>query len=685
MTYSFKKISICSYLGISISILLWIMTIGCNSTGPDSSPWGLNEKLHYNEVSIKMTHNSYIEDNGDIFNKTECLDRAKGTIESQLEFDPARPWASASGVELDIWTVDGWKNSQTGEYEFEWEVKHAGGIDDRTWPKFSDYLKRLEAWSRAHPGHNVITVKIEEKWFATLDNDLGELLAGTKFPDFPSKNLGFDGSGADAYWYFYVRVFIPNFPKCLDAYIAKHFDTNLLYTPKQLKGSAPTLLAGANNGWPTLDALKGKFIFYVMGADAAQDYAGDTPEARLCFQRNNNINDENSVFLSVSGESLIGDGLEKSTKAINRIKDYHEQQPAKIIATYLGHHHEECGGLFNIYGLPKPIEDAQDWAAARALGVNLIQSDVVNKKWASLGTKEYWPIPKSYWGDWQNISAQNGASTSSSPGIIEFQDKLYIFYTNVNNVGRYFTYNGTAFTGSTSITSSVAVRELRPGVVVYKNELWVFYLAKDSDNIIYDTFDGRYWHTWSIPHGVWSTIPSVSTTRAPGVAVLDGKLWVVYPDKSGTISFVTYNGSSWSAPKTAAGKTCAEVGVCARDNKLHLFYRGVSSESVYMGTIDASGNPGPETNIDAIIGFGTCGAPAVAVANGQIEVLARSCSSNLMYGFSVDKDGDISGATKMLTGSTSHSPALAVYGSELVAVVVGNNGGSLYYNSRQRY
>jgi Phosphoinositide phospholipase C, Ca2+-dependent len=180
------------------------------------------DALPYCDVSFKCAHNSYQRDE---------------TIIEQIQWDPARPWeAGCRGVELDI------SQSSAGN---DWSVGHKKSYD-RNYRQLSQFLNELRVWSEKTPGHDVITLHLD------------------------------------------LKHVTPGFPPRLDEYVADYLGVGkmtALYTPGELMGTSPTLSAGAQaNGWPTLGALRGKFLVCVTGDRTAKaTYAAMEPKARLCF------------------------------------------------------------------------------------------------------------------------------------------------------------------------------------------------------------------------------------------------------------------------------------------------------------------------------------------------------------------------------------------------------------------
>jgi hypothetical protein len=186
----------------------------------------LDDTLRLNQLQAKATHNSYhVRTSDPSFAEWNYTHAA---LDVQLESQGVR------GVELDVhW------NNELGAYE----VYHLPLIDEGTNCRlFTECLETLRGWSDAHPGHHPIFVQIEAK-FSIGDAEEGEArLAG------------------------------------IDAEVRSVLPPELLITPDDVRGDHATLAeAIAEDGWPTLGASRGRFLFsYDCGRDQCLAYARTT-------------------------------------------------------------------------------------------------------------------------------------------------------------------------------------------------------------------------------------------------------------------------------------------------------------------------------------------------------------------------------------------------------------------------
>lgn len=223
------------------------------------------------------------------------------------------------GIELDISQSDNGK---------EWSVGHKSSYD-KYYRQLSQFLSDLMVWSKNNPKHDVITLHLDLKHTATS-----------------------------------------NFPSELDLYIKERFLVEI-YTPKDLMGSWNTLSQGAlNNGWKTLDELKGKFIICLTGnSEDKETYAKKLPKKRLCFaDKDTNLDqmpeDDYRVFFNF------------------RI-DYDKR--GNWVAIF-----KKCANKSNVIVRAYVVNSEDIWNDCLSSGCNLIATDAIsNHKWAKVGNSRF--------------------------------------------------------------------------------------------------------------------------------------------------------------------------------------------------------------------------------------------------------------------------------------------------------
>jgi hypothetical protein len=303
-----------------IAVLLLVST---GALAPPT-PAATIDDLPFDQARLKGSHNT--------------VDRSE-TIPEALLFNPAAPYqAGVRNVEFDLVLAaeyvgdgDNWASA----------VQHGGNYDWRNTTLYDD-LMILHNWHLANPGHDVITVYMDLK----------------------------NAPGNDAT---YTRKVEELFRQTLG-------DT--IYTPGMLQGSAPTLLAGAQKGWPKLGALKDKFILVFSGDDGNPDVArrreslAQDTRQRLAFvdidQRaaGNDptrppYTDGNRVFINIqygaSGWCNLAVAAQQATGFVRRIW---------------------------------VLNDQLAWTAATNAAVDILSTDKVrNYTWAMVGPQPFGPVP----------------------------------------------------------------------------------------------------------------------------------------------------------------------------------------------------------------------------------------------------------------------------------------------------
>jgi len=204
-------------------------------TGTNLSAVSWREALRYNEVFQKSSKNSNA--------------RSESLLD-QLVYHRVRSF------ELDLHTVRGALAWAQPAPVRDWWMTHGtvGGVyEAHHHDRLSDVLGQLRLFHDLFPAHEVITLFLN---------------VGDKFGGVPQKG---------------------HRPEDLDSLLARILGSEALYTPKDLKGSASSIQAGAKKGWPSLGALRGKFLAVVVEGAAGYADAQDLAEPRTCFVAKQNV------------------------------------------------------------------------------------------------------------------------------------------------------------------------------------------------------------------------------------------------------------------------------------------------------------------------------------------------------------------------------------------------------------
>jgi Phosphoinositide phospholipase C, Ca2+-dependent len=202
--------------------------------------------MKYNAASYKASHNSY--------------DRDEDSHQSLSWHENDKGKDGCRGLEYDIWRHS---DDSVGRSLGYFTVAHttSGG------PPFASYLGYLLSWHLAKPDHDVVSVIVDIK-----------STGGSEKP----------------------------FPQEIDNYLREWFSASLIYTPHMLCPNSNDFVAYVKaNGWPDVDALRGKFVFILSGNEKWKAfYAQDDPQARLCFA-DHDWDDSKAVSIPSSGQRII--------------------------------------------------------------------------------------------------------------------------------------------------------------------------------------------------------------------------------------------------------------------------------------------------------------------------------------------------------------------------------------------
>lgn len=170
------------------------------------------------------------------------------------------------------------------------KVLHVQDIDFRSQcPTLADCLSQLRAWSDAHPGHLPIAVSINAK-----QDRLDDPEATVPLP--------FDAAAWDA----------------LDAALRDGLGAGRILEPDELRGAHASLRAAVrDDGWPRLDAVRGRFLFVLdESPEVLASYAAGHPglAGRAMFG-NFPEDDPRAAFLILNDPLAEGDRIRAAVRA----------------------------------------------------------------------------------------------------------------------------------------------------------------------------------------------------------------------------------------------------------------------------------------------------------------------------------------------------------------------------------
>jgi hypothetical protein len=204
-------------------------------------------------------------------------------------------------------------------------------------------------------------------------------------------------------------------------------------------------------------------------------------------------------------------------------------------------------------------------------------------------------------------------------------------------------------------------------VAAYGNDLWVASRNAAGNRVAVRSFNGSQWSTG---------LEIAGTSSDPGMAVYKDKLYVVYADQSNRVSYMSWNGVTWSKLVVAKGTAAGGPAVCVFEDKLCVFYRDANSD-VYRTDFDGN-NWSEPVNIEDINGAKTSGSIAAFVVGDEMDVIYPAADSDLIYTFTVLEGGHMSGQRILIEGSTSAGVGVARLGDEITLIYKDDGGGSLW-------
>jgi hypothetical protein len=209
--------------------LLCLTALACLCAASSCDPYPLDDALRLNDFQARATHNSY--------HVRPPLGRFPEYQYTHSALDVQLGEEGVRSFELDVYY------DPTG-----WRVHHLTVADEiSTCPRLIECLQLMRVWSKLHPLHHPVVVLVEPKGFYVP----GRITDGP----------------------------IPGHWDSLDAEIRSVLGPGELLTPDDVRGAHATLPeALAADGWPSLRATRGRFLFVMLdeGEDRA-DYVSGAP------------------------------------------------------------------------------------------------------------------------------------------------------------------------------------------------------------------------------------------------------------------------------------------------------------------------------------------------------------------------------------------------------------------------
>lgn len=162
---------------------------------------------------------------------------------------------------------------------------------------------------------------------------------------------------------------------------------------------------------------------------------------------------------------------------------------------------------------------------------------------------------------------QSFARTTDAPAVVAFNDGLICVLRGTDN-GIYWSESSDGSTWSSYNSFPTGLTSGSPSLAVLNDELYAF---------IRGTNNGLYWNkrtssgtSWS---SSWTSVASVSIPTSPAAATLGNQIVCTFRGASDSLTFLTFDGSSWSAPAPVGEQRCqGDQGLGVLDSQLYCFY-----------------------------------------------------------------------------------------------------------------
>ncbi len=127
------------------------------------------------------------------------------------------------------------------------------------------------------------------------------------------------------------------------------------------------------------------------------------------------------------------------------------------------------------------------------------------------------------------------------PGVVVYKNKLFVTYKKGGNL-EFITYDGKNWSSNQILIMNFD-SDYDPGVAVYKDKIFIVYYNFNYD-ICCATYDG----TIAATHTIAKLNRTTKYGDTPGIGICDDTLFVIYNDLMSNLYAITYDGTSWSKP-----------------------------------------------------------------------------------------------------------------------------------------
>ena len=276
------------------------------------------------------------------------------------------------------------------------------------------------------------------------------------------------------------------------------------------------------------------------------------------------------------------------------------------------------------------------------------------------------------WIRWEgevNIPGQ----TEGIPSLAAFNGKLYMSYIDRDSRIHIDTFDGVAWDGEHSISGNT---DLSPAVVIYKGDIWVATTGSDHRMRLICSAEGIYWSSAILITG--------QTNDSPALANWHGYLCVAYKGwNDHSLWLNLYDGNNWIGEQPFVGRMSHAPALTAHEGMLFVAYKGWNDNTLWInrcdGVQDGKYQWGDEQLVKNSI---TDISPALVSFRGKLYLAYKEAASENIHWRCGRWDGEkiVWDAEKSVTGTTTDTPAMAVFGNQLYMLYKGSRDHDLYFN-----
>jgi hypothetical protein len=279
------------------------------------------------------------------------------------------------------------------------------------------------------------------------------------------------------------------------------------------------------------------------------------------------------------------------------------------------------------------------------------------------------------WIRWEgevNIPGQ----TECTPYLAEFNGKLYMSYRDGNSRIHIDTLDGVGWAGEHPVPGNT---NLSPAAVIYRGEIWVARTGSDNRMHLVHSAEGDDWSGEILPIG--------RTNDSPALANWRGNLCMAYKGwNNHSLWLNLYDGDNWIGEQPIIGCTTSQApALTSHIGLLFIAYKGGNDNILRINYCDGIKNGNYHwVGEQQVAGSSSDISPALISFRGKLYLVYKQVGSTHICwrygrwnGNQKRIDWDVE---KSIPGSTSDTPALAVFGNQLYMLYKGSNDHDIYFN-----